>query len=83
MDVQIKAEFEKSGFSLHQEEEILQKCKIFLSFLLSPTSCCPDFAKTCLFVTDVFHREGLTYCINFTLTPSDLVSYWEVYYLNR
>ncbi|KMZ72762.1 DNA polymerase alpha subunit B [Zostera marina] len=51
MDVHIKAEFEKSGFSLHQEEEILQKC--------------------------------LTYCINFTLTPSDLVSYWEVYYLNR
>ncbi|XP_003552790.1 DNA polymerase alpha subunit B [Glycine max] len=25
----------------------------------------------------------VTYCINYSLTPSDLVSSWEVYYLNR
>ncbi|XP_073224975.1 uncharacterized protein [Cicer arietinum] len=25
----------------------------------------------------------LTFCINYSLTPSDLVSSWEVYYLNR
>ncbi|MQL85397.1 hypothetical protein Taro_017917 [Colocasia esculenta] len=51
MEVEVKAEFERSGFSLSEEEQILQKC--------------------------------LTFCINFGLTPSDLVSHWEVYYLNR
>jgi len=35
-----------------------------------PKSCCFSFL-------------GLTFCINYNLTPSDLVSSWEVYYLNR
>ncbi|CAL1413478.1 unnamed protein product [Linum trigynum] len=51
MEGEIKAEFEKNGFSLENEEEILNKC--------------------------------LTFCINYKLTPSDLVSSWDVYSLNR
>ncbi|KAK8923482.1 hypothetical protein KSP39_PZI019429 [Platanthera zijinensis] len=51
MDADIKAEFEKSGFSLIEEDQILQKC--------------------------------LTYCINYKLSPADLVANWEIYYLNR
>ncbi|PIA51345.1 hypothetical protein AQUCO_01100282v1 [Aquilegia coerulea] len=51
MEQEIKEEFERSGFSLDEEEEILKKC--------------------------------LTFCINYKLTASDLVSSWEVYYLNR
>ncbi|KAF9620472.1 hypothetical protein IFM89_013089 [Coptis chinensis] len=51
MEEEIKAEFERSGFTLDQEEDILKKC--------------------------------LTFCINYKLTASDLVSSWEVYYLNR
>ncbi|PKU87019.1 DNA polymerase alpha subunit B [Dendrobium catenatum] len=51
MDTEIKAEFEKGGFSMVEEDEILQKC--------------------------------LTYCINYKLSPADLVENWEIYYLNR
>ncbi|EEF47552.1 DNA polymerase alpha subunit B [Ricinus communis] len=52
MEEEIKAEFNKSGFTLdHEEEQILKKC--------------------------------LTFCINYNLKPADLVSSWEVYYLNR
>lgn len=51
MEEEIKEEFKKSGFSLDDEEEVLEKC--------------------------------LTFCINYNLKPSDLVSSWEVYYLNR
>ncbi|KAH7680879.1 DNA polymerase alpha subunit B protein [Dioscorea alata] len=51
MEAEIKAEFERNGFSLVPEDEILHKC--------------------------------LTFCINFKLSPSDLVSNWEIYYLNR
>ncbi|XP_037497770.1 DNA polymerase alpha subunit B isoform X2 [Jatropha curcas] len=51
MEEDIKSEFNKSGFTLDDEEEILKKC--------------------------------LTFCINYNLKPSDLVSSWEVYYLNR
>ncbi|KAG0455008.1 hypothetical protein HPP92_024300 [Vanilla planifolia] len=51
MDAEIKAEFEKGGFILVQEDQILPKC--------------------------------LTYCINYKLSPSDLVANWEIYYLNR
>ncbi|XP_058072274.1 uncharacterized protein LOC131221141 [Magnolia sinica] len=51
MEEEIKAEFEKSGFSLEEEEQILQKC--------------------------------LSFCINYKLSPSDIVSSWEIYYLNR
>ncbi|KAF6156904.1 hypothetical protein GIB67_000444 [Kingdonia uniflora] len=50
MEDEIKSEFEKSGFSVN-EEEVLKKC--------------------------------LTFCINYKLKPSDLVSSWEVHYLNR
>ncbi|OWM89734.1 hypothetical protein CDL15_Pgr024482 [Punica granatum] len=32
---------------------------------------------------DEILRKCLTFCINYSLTPSDLVSSWEVYYLNR
>ncbi|KAF9604529.1 hypothetical protein IFM89_007650 [Coptis chinensis] len=51
MEQEIKAEFENSGFTLDQEEDILKKC--------------------------------LTFCINYKLSASDLVSSWEVYCLNR
>ncbi|PKA50073.1 hypothetical protein AXF42_Ash021104 [Apostasia shenzhenica] len=51
MDAEIKAEFEKSGFSFVDEEQILRKC--------------------------------LTYCVNFKLSPVDLVANWEIFYLNR
>ncbi|XP_058005627.1 uncharacterized protein LOC110640495 isoform X1 [Hevea brasiliensis] len=51
MEGEIKEEFNRSGFTLDNEEEILKKC--------------------------------LTFCINYNLKPSDLVSSWEVYYLNR
>ncbi|CAI0425714.1 unnamed protein product [Linum tenue] len=51
MEGEIKAEFEKNGFILDNEEEILNKC--------------------------------LTFCINYKLTPSDLVSSWDIYSLNR
>ncbi|KAI9170464.1 hypothetical protein LWI28_028412 [Acer negundo] len=50
MEDEIKAEFNKSGFTI-DDEEALKKC--------------------------------LTFCINYDLKPSDLVSSWEVYYLNR
>ncbi|KAL5762334.1 hypothetical protein ACOSP7_018598 [Xanthoceras sorbifolium] len=50
MEDEIKAEFNKSGFTI-VDEEVLKKC--------------------------------LTFCINYDLKPSDLVSSWEVYYLNR
>ncbi|KAK4763658.1 hypothetical protein SAY87_013096 [Trapa incisa] len=32
---------------------------------------------------EVILRKCLTFCINYSLSPSDLVSSWEVYYLNR
>uniref|UniRef100_A0A2P2JYW4 DNA polymerase alpha subunit B n=1 Tax=Rhizophora mucronata TaxID=61149 RepID=A0A2P2JYW4_RHIMU len=51
MEQEIKTEFNRSGFAIEDEEEILKKC--------------------------------LTFCINYKLKPSDLVSSWEVYYLNR
>ncbi|XP_008792220.2 DNA polymerase alpha subunit B [Phoenix dactylifera] len=51
MEEEIKAEFEKSGFCLDQDDQILSKC--------------------------------LTYCINYKLSPADLVSNWEIHYLNR
>ncbi|CAK7327411.1 unnamed protein product [Dovyalis caffra] len=51
MEEEIKAEFNKIGFALDDEEEILKKC--------------------------------ITFCINYNLKPSELVSSWEVYYLNR
>ncbi|KMT07540.1 hypothetical protein BVRB_6g151510 [Beta vulgaris subsp. vulgaris] len=51
MEAEIKAEFNKSGFNIADEDAVLGKC--------------------------------LTFCINYKLTPSDLVSSWEVYYLNR
>ncbi|KAL5717740.1 hypothetical protein ACHQM5_010709 [Ranunculus cassubicifolius] len=51
MEQEIKLEFKKSGFSLDDEEQILNKC--------------------------------LTFCNNYNLKASDLVSSWEVYYLNR
>ncbi|KAF8378143.1 hypothetical protein HHK36_029480 [Tetracentron sinense] len=51
MEEEIKAEFERNGFSLDEEEETLKKC--------------------------------LAFCINYKLGPSDLVSSWEVYFLNR
>ncbi|KAF3431097.1 hypothetical protein FNV43_RR25827 [Rhamnella rubrinervis] len=51
MEEEIKAEFNKMGFVLEEEEEILKKC--------------------------------LAFCINYNLKPSDIVSSWEVYYLNR
>ncbi|KAJ8758916.1 hypothetical protein K2173_002695 [Erythroxylum novogranatense] len=51
MEQEIKSEFNRMGFTLEEEEEILKKC--------------------------------LTLCINYKLEPSDLVSSWEVYYLNR
>lgn len=51
MEAEIKAEFNKSGFTFDDEDAVLSKC--------------------------------LTFCINYKLTPSDLVSSWEVYYLNR
>ncbi|KAM2018383.1 hypothetical protein ACFX1T_021332 [Malus domestica] len=47
-------------------------------------------------IKDEFHRSGFTFddekeilkkcatfCINFNLSPSDLVTSWEIYYLNR
>ncbi|KAH7857898.1 hypothetical protein Vadar_017717 [Vaccinium darrowii] len=51
MEEEIKAEFEKSGFTLDDEQEVLQKC--------------------------------LTFCIQYKRSPSDLVSSWEVFSLNR
>ncbi|XP_050879262.1 uncharacterized protein LOC127083078 [Lathyrus oleraceus] len=51
MKEEIKSEFEKAGFNLDEEEEILKKC--------------------------------LTFCTNYSLSPMDLVSSWEIYYLNR
>lgn len=51
MVIEIKTEFEKVGFSIVEEDEILQKC--------------------------------LTYCINYKLSPADLVENWEIYYINR
>lgn len=51
MEGEIKAEFEKGGFSIEDEGQVLTKC--------------------------------LTFCINYKLKPSDLVSSWVVYYLNR
>lgn len=32
---------------------------------------------------DEILKKCLTFCINYKLTPSDLVSSWEIYYLNR
>ncbi|GFY88166.1 DNA polymerase alpha 2 [Actinidia rufa] len=51
MEEEIKEEFKKNGFTLDDEEEILNKC--------------------------------LTFCIQYKLSPSDLVSRWEAYSLNR
>ncbi|GAB2214350.1 hypothetical protein Droror1_Dr00018693 [Drosera rotundifolia] len=51
MESQIKAEFEIGGFTVDDDELVLNKC--------------------------------LTFCINYKLTPAELVSSWEVYYLNR
>ncbi|XP_078441933.1 DNA polymerase alpha 2 isoform X2 [Wolffia australiana] len=51
MEDEIKSEFQRSGFSLDDEAQVLQQC--------------------------------LAFCINYNLSPSDLVSHWEVYYLNR
>ncbi|CAH2065947.1 unnamed protein product [Thlaspi arvense] len=50
-DEEIKREFERIGFSLVEEEEILKRC--------------------------------VTLCINYSLKPSELVSSWELYHLNR
>ncbi|ESQ28529.1 hypothetical protein EUTSA_v10018287mg [Eutrema salsugineum] len=50
-DEEIKREFNRSGFALVEEEEILERC--------------------------------VTLCINYSLKPSELVSSWELYHLNR
>ncbi|VVB14842.1 unnamed protein product [Arabis nemorensis] len=50
-DEEIKSEFNRSGFALVEEDEILKRC--------------------------------VTLCINYGLKPSDLVSSWELYHLNR
>ncbi|KAJ3671698.1 hypothetical protein LUZ60_007777 [Juncus effusus] len=51
MEEEIKSEFEKSSFSVEQDDQIL------------PTL--------------------LSYCINYKLSPKDLLSSWEFYYLDR
>ncbi|KAG5521921.1 hypothetical protein RHGRI_034217 [Rhododendron griersonianum] len=51
MEEEIKAEFIKNGFTLDEEQEILQKC--------------------------------LTFCIQYKLSPSNLVSSWDLFSLNR
>ncbi|XP_058192703.1 uncharacterized protein LOC131309974 [Rhododendron vialii] len=51
MEEEIKAEFNKNGFTLDEEQEILQKC--------------------------------LTFCIQYKLSPSDLVSSWDLFSINR
>ncbi|KFK41171.1 hypothetical protein AALP_AA2G094900 [Arabis alpina] len=48
---ELKREFNRSGFALVEEDEILKRC--------------------------------VTLCINYSLKPSDLVSSWELYHLNR
>ncbi|KAF7123078.1 hypothetical protein RHSIM_Rhsim12G0105700 [Rhododendron simsii] len=51
MEEEIKAEFNKNGFTLDEEQEILQKC--------------------------------LTFCIQYKLSPSNLVSSWDLFSINR
>ncbi|XP_066378201.1 uncharacterized protein [Miscanthus floridulus] len=56
MEEEIRAEFQKSGFSIG--------------------GASPEDAAQIL-------STLLTYCINYKMSPADLVSNWEVYYLNR
>ncbi|XP_062204477.1 uncharacterized protein LOC133906549 [Phragmites australis] len=56
MEEEIRAELERSGFSLGGA---------------SPADAAQILATL------------LTYCINYKMSPADLVSNWEVYYLNR
>ncbi|XP_074295902.1 uncharacterized protein LOC141623669 [Silene latifolia] len=51
MEIQIKDEFKRSGFTIHDDDAVLPKC--------------------------------ITFCVHYKLSPSDLVSSWELYYLNR
>ena len=77
-------EFKKIGFSFHkeEEEEVLKKCE--LCFLHFPPESHAYFPKTVVMFSLVSSScSGLTFCINYKLSPSDLVSSWEVYYLNR
>ena len=80
MDDEIGEEFKRSGFMFDEEEEILKKCKHKFSFLfvLSPLLGTTD-AQRFLHLFAL----GVTFCINYSLKPSDIVSSWEVYYLNR
>lgn len=84
MEDEIKAEFIKSDFTLEEEEEILKKCKILcLCFSLLKYQMPSLIAEQWNINVTIFDRLGLTFCINYKLTPSDLVSSWEIYYLNR
>ena len=80
MEEEIKAEFNKMNFALDEEEEILKKCKLLSSF---PSEFHPQFQKRRILIDENLFDSGLAFCINYNLKPSDIVSSWEVYYLNR
>lgn len=81
MEEEIKAEFNKIGFALEDEEEILKKCKILSFVLLIWVPIAKDEYTDAAIYNPV--DLGLAFCINYNLMPSDIVSSWEVYYLNR
>lgn len=83
MEEEIKAEFNNGGFALEDDEEILKKCKIStLGFFLGVITE-PEYIKAMPRSKNLVHLLGVAFCINYKLKPSDIVSSWEVYYLNR
>lgn len=79
MEEEIRAEFERSGFELDGADEILSKCIAFPRCLIDVV----NFRRVLFFKPHFEFSPGLTYCINFQLSPSDLISNWEIFYLNR
>lgn len=82
MEEEIKAEFRKSGFDFDDEEEVLSKCKL-VSLYIAKILPSAQKINEALSIFALFFFAGLPFCINYSLKPSDLVSSWEVYYLNR
>jgi len=89
MEAEIRAEFESSGFSIggagpEDAAQILSTRKRARAPPTSPPLSSSDSRlASVLICVHVVLFAVLTYCINYKMSPADLVSNWEVYYLNR
>ena len=92
MEEEIRAEFQNSGFSIGgaSPEDAAQILSTRKYNRPPPSALAPYLVLSWCWFIYVYMRvvcvvllAVLTYCINYKMSPADLVSNWEVYYLNR